>query len=103
MKKVQYFDMHGVRFAFLAYTTYTNQKGQTDYGVTMYDEALARSQLIEANDKADVVIVSMRWGTEYSPVVNGYQKRVARSLAGQGADVILGHGPHVLQASELIG
>lgn len=101
--KVRYFDVEGVRFAFLAYTTYTNESGQTNYGVTMYDDALAAEQIKEANKKADVVVVSMRWGTEYSPVVNSSQKALAKKLAGMNVDVILGHGPHVLQANEVIG
>jgi poly-gamma-glutamate synthesis protein (capsule biosynthesis protein) len=39
----------------------------------------------------------MRWGTEYSPTINGLQSQIAQKLADWGADVVLGHGPHVLQ------
>src|SRR5207253_4014823 len=45
----------------------------------------------------DIVLVSMRWGTEDSPVVNATQERDAQQLTDDGADIVFGHGPHVLQ------
>src|SRR3989344_3794738 len=46
---------------------------------------------------ASAIIVSMRWGTEYSSAVNAAQKSNAQFLADQGVSLVLGHGPHVLQ------
>ena len=56
----------------------------------------------KARRNADFVFVSVHWGAEYSAVTNR-QRRLARSLAQSGADVILGSGPHVLQESARIG
>jgi poly-gamma-glutamate capsule biosynthesis protein CapA/YwtB (metallophosphatase superfamily) len=91
------FETKGLKFAFLSYTTYSNNRQLTPHGVNMYSETLATQQMKEARDEADFVIVSMRWGTEYSPDVNTEQDRIAQKLASLGADVVLGHGPHVLQ------
>jgi poly-gamma-glutamate synthesis protein (capsule biosynthesis protein) len=95
-QKISYFSANGVTFAFLTYLTYNNNPG-TSYGVNTYNAATAAAQIAEAHTKADIVIVSMRWGTEDSPIVNAAQKTQAQQLADAGADIVLGHGPHVLQ------
>lgn len=101
-QKIRYFENKGIKFAFVSYTTYSNQPSPNGYSVTMYSEDLAKQQLAEARKKADFVIASLRWGTEYSDTVNPQQKNLASKLANYGADIILGHGPHVLQPVEKI-
>jgi hypothetical protein len=101
-QNIRYFESKGVKFAFVSYTTYSNEPGPTDYSVTMYSSSLAKQQLSEARKNADIVLVSMRWGTEYSPNANAQQKAQAQQVVNYGADVILGHGPHVLQPAETI-
>lgn len=99
---IRYFENNGVKFAFVSYTTYSNEPSPNGYSVTMYSKNLAQKQLTEARKKADIVIVSMRWGTEYSPNINAQQKTWAREVANLGADIIVGHGPHVLEPAEVI-
>ena len=97
---VDTFEVKGVKFAFLAYTTYINANAPAtnDYGVNVYSRAFAAEQIKQAKDSgADVVIVSMRWGTEYASTINAQQEAESNWLAGQGVSIILGHGPHVLQ------
>jgi poly-gamma-glutamate capsule biosynthesis protein CapA/YwtB (metallophosphatase superfamily) len=97
---VHYFTTKGVKFAFLAYTTYINNDSpaQNDYGVSVYSRKFAKSQIDAAKKSgAQIIIVSMRWGTEYSPNVNAKQKTEAQYLADQGVSLVLGHGTHVLQ------
>lgn len=103
--KVHYFTIHGVKFAFLAYTTYTNKPVQNSFGVNMFSEEFAGNQIKEAKSNgAQFIIVSMRWGTEYSGQVNAAQKAQAQFLADNGVQLVLGHGPHVLQAvQEVVG
>jgi len=91
------FTIKGTKVAFLSYSTYTNNKALTPYGVNMYSDTLASTQISAANQAADIVIVSMRWGTEYSPEINALQNTIAQKLTDLGVDVILGHGPHVLE------
>lgn len=95
--EVDYFEVDGVKFAFLSYTTYLNSPNKQPYSVTMYSESLAKQQIAEARKKADIIMVSMRWGTEYSTGVNASQNTQSQFLADQGADIVLGHGPHVLE------
>lgn len=100
--QVRYFEIKGVKFALVSYTTYSNKPSPNGYSVTMYSEELARTQLAEARSKADIVIASMRWGTEYSSDVTSQQRAWAKTIANLGADVMLGHGPHVLEPVERI-
>jgi poly-gamma-glutamate synthesis protein (capsule biosynthesis protein) len=53
---------------------------------------------------ADVVIVSLHFGTEYSSSPNGYQLDLGRDLLGSpDIDLIVGHHAHVVQPMEKIG
>ena len=69
----------------------------TSYGVNMFNQITAKAQLIEARKNSDIIIVSMRWGTEYSSGINAEQASDSQFLADNGADIILGHGPHSLE------
>lgn len=95
--RVRYFTVKGVKFAFVTYTTYSNSPPANNFGINMYNDTLAKTQLTEARKNAEYVIASMRWGTEYSPEVNAQQDEIAQKLADFGADVVFGHGPHVLE------
>jgi Bacterial capsule synthesis protein PGA_cap len=55
-----------------------------------------------AKDIADVVIVSLHWGVHHlAKVVADYQPVVAHAAIDSGADLIVGHHPHVLKAIEI--
>ena len=101
--KVHVFEVKGVKIAFLAYTSYSNKPPGNAYGVNIFSNNLATKQIKQAKDHgAQFIIVSMRWGTEYSGTVNGLQKTQAQFLADQGVQLVLGHGPHVLQSVQKI-
>ncbi len=92
----------GMKFGFVAYTDYTNSPLANEYGVNRYSDAFAEQQIVAIRDQVDFVIVSMRWGTEYSPSINTRQDEVAQKLASYGADVIFGHGPHAMQPVKVL-
>ncbi len=104
---VHYFTLKGVKFAFLAYTTYTNNDApaQNSYGVNVFSTNFAATQITAAKAAgAQVIIASMRWGTEYTTTVNAQQAADAQFLANQGVALILGHGSHELEpVAELTG
>ncbi|OGC43278.1 hypothetical protein A2Y85_03290 [candidate division WOR-3 bacterium RBG_13_43_14] len=54
-------------------------------------------------DSVDFVIVSMHWGTEYVHVPDKWQIEWAHEIIDAGADLLIGHHPHVLQSVELYG
>jgi Bacterial capsule synthesis protein PGA_cap len=59
-------------------------------------------KLQKARQLADLVVVSIHWGHEYQKLVDATQREQAHWLIRQGADLIVGHHPHVVQASECV-
>jgi poly-gamma-glutamate synthesis protein (capsule biosynthesis protein) len=55
-----------------------------------------------AKNLADLVILSVHWGSELLEWPNNGQREAAHWLIGQGADMIIGHHPHVIQQPEII-
>lgn len=47
--------------------------------------------------ECDWLVISVHWGDEGSSAISARQEQVARLLVDHGADLILGHHPHVLQ------
>ncbi|MDR2336695.1 MAG: CapA family protein [Candidatus Nomurabacteria bacterium] len=100
-KVVKYFDVKGIKFAFLAFADYNNKKSTPSYAVNLYhDEDLFDAVLKEARANAEVVVVSMHWGNEDTDVLTNDQKKQAQKLANANIDVVIGTGPHVLQKTE---
>ncbi|MDP3948069.1 MAG: CapA family protein [bacterium] len=89
------------RIAFLAYTTLMPRALEAE-GVRPGLSALGKAALMVAEAKrgADLVIVSMHWGEEYEQRSNAAQQKLARELIEAGADLIVGHHPHVPQELE---
>jgi len=59
-------------------------------------------KLWKARQLADLVVVSIHWGNEYQKLVDAAQRAQAHWLIQLGADLIVGHHPHVVQTSECI-
>lgn len=53
-------------------------------------------------DEADVVFVIVHWGREYKMSPSTRQKTLARQFVANGADVVMGHHPHVIQPMETL-
>ncbi len=56
-----------------------------------------------ARGVADSVIVLFHWGDELSTAPSERQRLLAHAAADAGADLVIGHHPHVLQGFELRG
>lgn len=50
--------------------------------------------------KVDIVICSYHWGISHNPELIAYQKEIAHNAIEAGADVIMGHGNHLIGAIE---
>lgn len=93
-----------IKIAFLSFTYGTNGirvPGDKPYAVNFIDEALIKKQLKAARKKKpDLICVSMHWGTEYQTKENQSQEKLADLLIRNGAGLIIGCHPHVLQPIE---
>lgn len=96
---------NGITFSFLAYTYGTNGipvPKDKPYLVNLIDLKRIENDIKLAKEKSDVVVVSLHFGNEYQRMPNDEQKHIAQTVINQGADIILGHHPHVLQPMEWI-
>ncbi len=68
---------------------------------TPKDFRLLCQSVEEAKSEADIVIVQCHWGDEFVTAPNPHQIEAARGLVTSGADVIIGHHPHVYQGLQM--
>ncbi|WP_226038172.1 CapA family protein [Aquibacillus saliphilus] len=91
--------------AFLSFTYGTNgipvPEGK-DYLVNLIDKEKISSDVKMAKDKADVIILSLHFGTEYQRMPSDEQKELVQFAADQGVHAVIGHHPHVLQPVEWV-
>ena len=95
---------HGVRVALLAFDA-TRQGPPAAAGVpgvARWNARVARAAVSQARASADVVVVGLHGGVEYSIRPDAYLSELARHLARWGADVVWGSGPHVVQSVRTI-
>lgn len=110
-------DVGGISVAFLSYTyglngfrldsdkMYAVNLFNLDYYTTLAnpDYELLQSDLEAARAlDTDLIAVMIHWGVEYQNAPNGHQTNLAQFLVEQGADLVLGGHPHVLQPYETI-
>jgi poly-gamma-glutamate capsule biosynthesis protein CapA/YwtB (metallophosphatase superfamily) len=77
--------------------------GRSSPGVAPHDFKRMQKALMRARADADLVIAVLHDGLEYSDVPPSQTRARFRFLAENGADIVVGHHPHVLQGLEWIG
>lgn len=61
-----------------------------------------KEDIQKAKSENDIIILSMHWGIHFVPAqLADYQREVARIAIDHGADLILGHHPHILKGIEV--
>ncbi len=91
------------KIAFLGYTkTYPKTLKATPRsgGISDFDEGRIKKVIEEAKRLADIVVVSFHWGVEYRKRSTLEQQNLAHSMIDWGADIIVGHHPHVVEEVE---
>ncbi len=94
-------EVQGLKFAFVGMTEMTNGLSLPEGSkvVILYtgEEEKIKARIEKARSLADVVVVNVHWGQEYIHTPNSGQLELAQKMADWGADLIVGHHPHVLQ------
>lgn len=104
-RRIRVVEKNGILFAFISYTFGTNGlliPAGKEYLVNLIDVSKIKHDIAEARKLADVVVMNVHFGQEYVNMPNKEQKEVAHAAAEAGADIIIGHHPHVLQPMEWI-
>lgn len=100
-------EVNGITFAFLGMTEWTNGLSLASTSDIILVQALddteisrLREQIQKADEIADVVIMNVHWGNEYSFTPTDRQQYLAEQMTDWGVDIVIGHHPHVLQPIE---
>jgi len=102
-RKTASYTIKGKRIAFLGYSLTQPLEffaGKERPGTAPGIEKMYIEDIRRARREADYVIVSFHWGTEGKSEIQPYQRTVAHKAIDAGADVIIGHHPHVLRGIE---
>jgi gamma-polyglutamate biosynthesis protein CapA len=107
-KNIVYNDVNGIRVATLGFTDayvdgFIVEENQP--GVLSMNPDMLFNQIIDAKNSkrgnADLVVVHAHWGQEYDDEPSPRQQELGRAMVEAGADIIVGHHPHVLQSFEV--
>lgn len=95
----------GLTFAFLAYNDSDvvpkfYGASETRAGTALMNIETMVEAVELAKEKSDFVIVSMHSGYEYKPKPNKRQTEFAHAAIDAGAELVIGHHPHVVQTME---
>lgn len=99
------YEENGIKVAILNYTYGTNGislPSDMPYLVNLLDEKKVRADIRKAEEIADFTIVCPHWGTEYKLQQVSSQEKWAKIFVEEGADLVLGAHPHVIEPIEWV-
>lgn len=103
-EKLRIVEEGGLKIGFLGFTSTFPKEAwarKNRPGVNYSDFDRFPAVIRAAREKCDVLVVSFHGGTELAEEPNDIQKAFGRMAVEAGADLVLGHHPHVLQAVEV--
>lgn len=101
-------EKNGIKMGFLGYSSIipwvdwradSESPGVAPLYPSDYNRVL--KNIKDASNKCDILTVIIHWGIEYTDYPTKEQAELAHSLIDNGADVIIGHHPHVIQGIEI--
>lgn len=98
-------EVGGIRIAILNYTYGTNGIAlpkDMPYAVNLLEKERVVEDLKKAEEEADFTIVCPHWGTEYRLTQDSSQEKWTQIFLKNGADLVLGTHPHVIEPIEWV-
>ncbi len=97
-------NINGFKIGFLNYTYGTNGiKPNDGVEVALIDKEKISNEIRKTREAgAEILVVTMHWGIEYVLLENGVQRELADYLIDEGADLIIGGHPHVIQPMKVM-
>ncbi|MGD6875700.1 CapA family protein [Bacillus infantis] len=107
-EQIHYQDVNGVRVATLGFTdayvegtiATKDRNGLLSANPDVLFEMIEKAKN-EDHGNADLVVVNVHWGQEYDTEATPRQKALAKAMVDAGADMVIGHHPHVLQSFDV--
>lgn len=98
-------NIRGVKVGFLCYGYDTNGiplPQDKPYFYNLLDKDQISTDIAAMRPQVDVLVLLLHWGVEYSPYPADQQVKLANLFFAQGADVILGGHPHVIEPAKIV-
>lgn len=86
-----YKTLKGIKIGVLGYTGYDNTKTTKEQ---------IKKDIMQMKKDANIIIVSFHWGEENKYYPNKIQKDLGHFAIDEGADLVVGHHPHLIQGIE---
>ena len=96
---------NGIKIAILNYTYGLNGiplPSDMPYAVGLLKEEKVKSDIAQARELADFVVVCPHWGTEYCLQPDAMQEKWTEFFAENGVDLVIGTHPHVIEPVEWV-
>jgi len=97
-------DINGIKTGFLNYTYGTNGIEPRDgMEVSLIDrKRIAEEMRLTREAGAEILVVTVHWGVEYVLLQNRNQEDLAQFIIDNGADLVIGGHPHVIQPMKVV-
>jgi len=92
-----YLRLKGMTIATLGWSARPRQGFSGTPGYNEFEESIVLRRIRDARQLSDLVCVSMHWGDEFVSIPSDREVEWAKSMIDAGADLIIGHHPHVLR------
>lgn len=99
-------EVNGIKIGFSAYTNLGPETWRAvgeNSGIAWIDEKnlnLVKQDIKKAKEEVDILIVSLHSGEEYLKIPTQFQIDFSKMAIDSGADLVVGHHPHVVQKNE---
>lgn len=98
-------ERNGLKISFLGYTTDEEHvksiiAGPNTAGCVFYDFEKIKEDIEGVRNKSDIICISLHWGYEHYTYPSPEQIELAHKIIDAGAQIIIGHHPHVIQGFE---
>ena len=95
-------EVKGQRIAYFGYyNAHWHAATETNAGTNPRENEALAADIQAVRDQVDWVVVNFHWGEELARYPAPYQRSIARRAIDAGADLVVGHHPHVLQGAEV--
>ncbi|MFW5853283.1 MAG: CapA family protein [Patescibacteria group bacterium] len=103
VQAVKILEIEGVKIGFLAFTDigpWWLQPTETEAGMLWANHPDRNNIIKNGATETDILIVSFHFGQEYQERSTWRQRALSREAIEAGADLVIGHHPHVIQEAE---
>ena len=99
-------EKYGIKIGFLAFSDVGPnwmEAGEDKAGLLLANDPRFEEIIKNASQLVDYLVVSFHFGDEYQTTHNARQEHLAHKAADNGAKIVIGHHPHVIEDTEIYG